>query len=409
MKKLLLTAAAVLILCAGCATASKAAPEKSCPKEKAAAKPAVQKKAAAKPQKKAAVKAQNNKRLKVGFYVDLGSRGTGVLKLARLLYYSPQIEKLELLKGDDLVKGKLKNLDLLVMPGGSSQLQMTSMTPAGVKALQDYVRNGGSYVGICAGFHITLNRPERAQLMPYTYQADRVGFKGTPLIQLTAEGKKMLNTKLDKIFVTYSRGPVAKEALWNKGTCKTLAVYKSSVAPNNRLGKSFYGTPAMIGGTYGKGKVIATSFHPEYKLDTQDMFGDLVYAVTGVKLTPKLPQPEFKPIHVVYAGLPAMKKNTVTAIENIVEIEESNKIQLHIGATIDNLDIADVVVMPDTLAENAANYIKNSWSKLKTLMDNGRKVIVIGPVWAKAPNHKNLIRVAVGAPLVKAVLQAAKK
>jgi hypothetical protein len=164
----------------------------------------------------------------------------------------------------------------------------------------------------------------------------------------------------------------------------------------------------MIGGTYGKGKVIATSFHPEYKLDTQDMLGDLVYAVTGVKLTPLLPKPEFRPIHVVYAGL-AMKKDTVTAVENIVEIEKCSKIQLHIGTTIDNLAIADVVVLPDTQPKSAESFIKNSWPRYKQLMDEGRKVIVIGPEWAKAPNHKNLTRVAVGAPLVKAIHEACKK
>ena len=391
MKKLLLSAAAALLLCAGCATTAKNTPVKNAPAAKPASKP------------------YTGKKLKVGFYVDQGSRGTGVLLLARLLYYSPQIETLTLLKGEDLVKGKLKGLDLVVMPGGSSQLQMTSMTPAGVKALQNFVRKGGSYVGICAGFHITLNRPERAQLLPYTYQKEQVGFKGDPLIQLTAEGKKMLNTKLDKAFVRYSRGPVAQEAKWIKGSCKTLAVYKSSVAPLNRPGKSFYGTPAMIGGTYGKGKLIATSFHPEYKLDTQDMLGDLVYAVTGVKLTPLLPQPDFRPIHVVYAGLPAMRKDTVNAIENIVEIEKCSKIQLHIGTTIDNLAIADVVVLPDTQPKSAESFIKNSWFKYKQLMDKGRKVIVIGPQWAKAPNHKNLTRVAVGASLVKAVHEACKK
>ena len=107
------------------------------------------------------------KKLKTGFYIDDGSRGGGVIHLARLLTYSPQID-LRLLKGSDLRAGKLKDLDLLVMPGGSSERQMRSMGPEGVKALQDFVRNGGSYVGICAGLHITLNRPERAQLMPYT-------------------------------------------------------------------------------------------------------------------------------------------------------------------------------------------------------------------------------------------------
>ena len=111
MKKLLLFAAAAIFLCTGCATTA---------------------------QKAAPAKPYTGKQLRAGFYIDKGSRGGGVLNLARLLHYSPQIKEVVYLKGEDLVKGKLKGLDMLVMPGGSSQLQMTSMTPAGVKALQDY-------------------------------------------------------------------------------------------------------------------------------------------------------------------------------------------------------------------------------------------------------------------------------
>ena len=47
--------------------------------------------------------AEDNKtpRIKTGFYVDRGSRGSGVLHLARFLAYSPQLD-LVLLDGEDL-------------------------------------------------------------------------------------------------------------------------------------------------------------------------------------------------------------------------------------------------------------------------------------------------------------------
>lgn len=384
MKKFILFAAAALLLCAGCATARNT-PAASSPK-------------------------YTGKTLKAGFYVDKGSQGGGVLHLARLLYHSPQISELKLLKGEDLVKGKLKGLDLLVMPGGSSKTQMVSMTPAGVKELQNYVKNGGAYVGICAGYHISLNRPERAQLLPYTYYQEAVGYKGDVLVEFTPEAQKMLGITTKKAFTRYSRGPISKVAKWDKGTCKTLAVYKSSVSPLNRPGKSFVGTPAAICGTYGKGKVIATSFHPEYRPDTHHIFGGLVYAVTGVKLTPELPVPEFRPVHVAYSTSSGMALSTIKAIEDILTIEENTKLQLHLGLTRDNLAIADVLVLPDTTEKAAKGFVKNDWLPvIRQFMDRNRKVIVVGPKWTNIPNHKNLIRVPAGSALDKAVLKACGK
>ena len=83
------------------------------------------------------------KKIKTAFYVDKGSRGGGVLNLARLLSYSPELD-VTLVHGKDLREGKLKNFDLLVMPGGSSKLQMESMGEKGVEELRSFVRNGGA-------------------------------------------------------------------------------------------------------------------------------------------------------------------------------------------------------------------------------------------------------------------------
>jgi glutamine amidotransferase-like uncharacterized protein len=350
-----------------------------------------------------APKAYTGKKIKTGFYIDKGSRGGGVIHLARLLTYSPQIE-LTLLKGEDLRKGKLNGLDMIVMPGGSSQLQMESMGPAGVKALQDFVRKGGIYVGICAGFHITLNRPERAQLMPYTYIREAVGARGDVQIELSKEAMKALDVKRSKHMVRYSRGPVAKAAQWNKGACKTFALYKSSIGPLNRAGQSFFNTPAMIAGTYGKGKVIATSFHPEYKPTTYELFVGCVYAVTGRKITPQIPGSVCRPLQVAYNTGSAMSRSTAQAIRETIELEASPLIQLHLGMNHDNLNFVDVLVLPDTSAAAGKAFIKNDWPKfLKVFMDKGRKVVAAGPAWKDLPAHKNLIRIPAKASLRKAV------
>lgn len=382
MKKLFLFAAAALLF-AGCASIKSAAP---------APKAAVP-----------APKAYTGKKIKTGFYIDKGSQGGGVMHLARLLSYSPQIE-LTLLKGEDLRKGKLNGLDMIVMPGGSSETQMKTMAPEGVKALQDFVRNGGKYVGICAGFHITLNRPERAQLMPYTYIREAVGARGDVQIEFTKEAMKTLDLKKSKYMVRYSRGPVAKAAQWNKGTCKTFALYKSSIGPINREGKSFFNTPAMIAGTYGKGKVIATSFHPEYKTSSYDIFVGCVYAVTGVKITPQIPVDVFRPLQVGYNTGAGMARDSAQAIREIVELERSPRIKLHLGLSHEILDFADVIVLPDAPAATGKKLIQNDWyTFLKIFMDKGRKVIAAGPGWNCLPAHKNLIRVPANASLSKEV------
>lgn len=383
MKKFIFALLPVLLLCAGCATVTQCSP--------AAGKCTVQ---------------YNGKKLKTGFYIDKGSRGGGVLLLARLLHYSPQIE-MTLLKGEDLRKGKLEGLDLLVMPGGSSKLQMESMGKEGVKSLQDFVRNGGAYIGICAGFHITLNRPERARLMPYTYYGEAVGYRADVQIDLSPEGAKLLDIKPGKRMVRYSRGPVAKEAKWDKGNCKTYAKYTSSVGPLGRAGVSFFDTPALIYGNYGKGKVIATSFHPEYILDTNDIFVGCVYAVTGVKITPKLPLASYRPLRVLYC-IGAASNGHTQSIKEVTALEKCPKLAVKTGLSKEQLNDTDLLIMPNGTEAWGKGLIKNGWVEIMVdYMNRGGRILAAGEAWKSIPDHKNLTRIGAKDCLVKAAARIA--
>ena len=388
MKKFLLAFIPVLMICAGCVS-GKCAPEKKCA-----------------PAKQCTSGPYKGKKLKAGFYIDEGSRGGGVIHLARLLTYSPQID-LTLLKGKDLREGKLKGLDMLVMPGGSSEKQMISMGKEGVKALQDYVRNGGVYVGICAGFHITLNRPERAQLLPYNYIREAVGARGDVQIDLSKEGAKVLGVKPGKRMVRYSRGPIAKVNSWDKGSCKTFATYTSSIGPIGKAGVSFFGTPALISGTYGKGKVIATSFHPEYKPDTYELFVGCVYAVTGVKLTPQIPVSQYRPLRAAYCSGAALNGHA-QVIKEYVALERCPQFTMQMGMNREILAAVDLLILPNTTEAWGKGLIKNKWIPiLVKFMDRGGKIIAAGDSWKTIPDHKNMTRIPADGCLVKAAVKVA--
>ncbi|MBO5900402.1 MAG: hypothetical protein J6Q80_06665, partial [Lentisphaeria bacterium] len=132
------------------------------------------------------------KRIKVGYYIDDGSRSGGVHHIARMLYYSPQFE-VTLIDGKDLRDGKLTGLDLFVIPGGSSEMQYIKMGEAGAEAVRKFVREGGAFYGICAGFHCSINKPTRLRLMPYEHIPGGYGNVADLSIDISEEGAKLLN------------------------------------------------------------------------------------------------------------------------------------------------------------------------------------------------------------------------
>ncbi|MBR2643222.1 MAG: hypothetical protein IKD46_08850 [Lentisphaeria bacterium] len=348
------------------------------------------------------------KKIKTAFYVDKGSRGGGVVHLARLLTYSPQVE-MTMVNGQDLRDGKLKNFDVIVMPGGSSRLQMESMAPAGVEALRDFVKNGGAYIGICAGCHITLDRPNRARILPCKYDGDAVGAAGEVPVDLSKEGAAILDIPAGRYTVTYSLGPILREAQWQHGDCQTLAVYKGSIGPIDRPGKSFYNTPAMVYGNFGKGKVIATSFHPEYRIETYNIFSGCFHAVTGVKLTPQIPVKNFRPLRVLYHFAAAQKKDHPAMIREILALEKRPELGLQLGIKEELLAHSDLLILPDTHTSTWADFVtKKNDLRIKNFMDHGGKVLAVGDGWNKIPNHPNLTRIKKGDCAVKAALEIAK-
>ena len=353
--------------------------------------------------------AYEGKKIKTAFFIDNGSSGAGVIHIARLLSYSPQID-LTMVKGEDLRKNKLAGFDLLVMPGGNSATQMKSMKPEGVAALLKFIKDGGSYYGICAGCSITTTRPERASIFPYKYDKSAVGAKAVVLAELSEKGAKILDIPQAQYQVYYSHGPIMKEASWEKGNCETLAVYKSSVGPNNRRGKSFYGTPALLYGNFGKGKVIATSFHPEYHIRTHHIFNACFYAVTGVKITQNFPVKNYRPLRIAYYFHGFQKKDPRAMYEEMLALDKSPEVALQFGLDYDMCANVDMVILADAADDHWQAFTGGKRDEVvKDFLNKGGIVVCAGSVWDKLPDHKNLIRLKNGESVVNAALKIAGK
>ncbi|MBQ7695733.1 MAG: hypothetical protein IJT50_11500 [Lentisphaeria bacterium] len=330
------------------------------------------------------------KKLKAAFYVDEGSRSNGVFYWARLLSYSPGIEMTPV-DGRDLREGKLKGFDLLVILGGSSAKQYRSMGEAGAEAVRKFVKEGGSYVGICAGFHCALNRKERIGLLPFEYQVGAGGAQAVLPVEISPRGGEILGIKPGRYRVRYSLGPISKPgAAWEHGKGEVLGVYKGTVSPSGRPGGNFFDAPAVIYGNYGKGKVIATSFHPESHVVNHALAMGCIYAATGLKTAPVFPKKNYRPVRVGFYTPGTIGKGPILRMLEL-DREPDLDVLFVSGSELNEgiLEHLDVFVVPDGMDAAHKSLASGRKEMFARFLDRGGKLLVSGAEAAFFAPHKN--------------------
>ena len=143
--------------------------------------------------------------LKVVVYADKGPGGVGAIEWCRLVDDSPDME-LKLVDGSLIQEGVLAGHDVLVMPGGDSLEEFKSLGSAGIDKLREFVRNGGGYIGTCAGCSLLTDGNKRICMMPWR----RTGCEPDlffPRIKVTDEGARALGLKAGRYPIRYHGGP----------------------------------------------------------------------------------------------------------------------------------------------------------------------------------------------------------
>jgi len=334
------------------------------------------------------------KRVKVGLFLDEGCLGNGVLCWARLIEYSPELELVPL-TGADIRSGKLRGLDLLVCPGGGSARQLKAMQPQGVEAVKQFIADGGSYLGACAGCYSVMNRTGRMGLLPYDYINYAAGKYAALTVDFSEAGAKRLGIEPGRYTIRYNGGPVLQSAAsTGKGSGETLSVYKSSAGWTDRAPYNFVNTPSAVYGTYGKGKVIATSYHPESWDGTHPIALGCIYAVTGVKPMPVCPRKSWRRVRVGFcsSGGPITPRTVATMLT--LDRHPELDVQFVSGQEVREgiLNHLDALVIPEGKRESYQTVMKNPlWDKgIRNFLNRGGLIAAVGNGAEFLPAHANL-------------------
>ncbi len=174
----------------------------------------------------------------------------------------------------------LGQFDVLVFPGGSGSKQARAISEAGRLAVQKFVKNGGGYVGVCAGAYLCSSGYSWSLRL-----VDSKAFTGT--VEVPGKGKKQLwyrgkETGIDmelsplgeslfgqkgipKSFeVRYANGPIiSPHGLDEVEDYQVLAWFRSENGQVAEQKGTMINTPAIVTSRVGKGRVMSVSPHPE--------------------------------------------------------------------------------------------------------------------------------------------------
>ncbi|HEX4129226.1 MAG TPA: BPL-N domain-containing protein [Pirellulales bacterium] len=171
------------------------------------------------------------------------------------------------LRGFDIRDDRLNDFDVLFVPGGSGSKQAGLMEEDGREKVRSFIRDGGGYMGICAGGYLATCHYDWGLKILDAETVDREHWargKGAVEIELNDAGRSLLAADADSVTIWYGNGPILAPAHDDEiPDFEVLATYRTEVAKEGVAGGVMPNTPAAVRSTYGKGRVIVFSCHPD--------------------------------------------------------------------------------------------------------------------------------------------------
>ncbi len=201
----------------------------------------------------------------IALYDAEGTGGSGAGKVSALMASNAAVSVVRVC-AEDIRGGALGAFDALVVPGGSGSRQASAMDPAGRAAVRTFVGGGGGYLGICAGAYLATSGFEwslgllDARTLSPKWQRGR----GTVQVEFTGRGREILGAPGGTQAVLYANGPILGPSTNSAlPPYEPLAFFRSEVAENGAPPGLMTGSPALVAGRFGRGRVIVSSPHPE--------------------------------------------------------------------------------------------------------------------------------------------------
>lgn len=229
----------------------------------------------------------------VAVYDHSGGSAKGPRTLSSFLTTDVGI-RCEVVTPEEIRDGRLAAFDVLIMPGGSGSQQAAKLGEEGRNKIKDFVRNGGGYVGICAGSYLASSQYEWSLHLLNAKVFDREHWaRGTGQVELdvTAAGQDLLQAGGPRIEVYYGQGPLlVPDNCPELPAFEPLASYATEIAKKGAPSGVMIGTTAIARADYGKGRVICFSPHCEVTGGPRQMtISGVLWAAGRTADTPRTP------------------------------------------------------------------------------------------------------------------------
>jgi putative intracellular protease/amidase len=203
--------------------------------------------------------------IRVALFEDEGAFGQGIPRITGQLGKTTDITVTKL-TGKQIAGGALKNFDVVIFSGGSGGKESAALGEAGREEVRRFVREGGGYLGICAGAYLACSGFEwgLGVLNAKTVSSRWRRGKGDVQIEMTPRGNAITGVAAQKHAIRYANGPIIKpDTRGDLPAFEPLAFFRTELAENDSPKGAMIDSPAIVRGTFGKGRVISSSPHPE--------------------------------------------------------------------------------------------------------------------------------------------------
>ncbi|MCC5874914.1 MAG: hypothetical protein JJU11_01720 [Candidatus Sumerlaeia bacterium] len=199
-----------------------------------------------------------------------GVGGAGPYRMERIVNTFPGHVPVMRICREDIHDHVLTAFNGAIFPGGSGRGIAVGIREKGVSLLDEYIRNGGGYMGICAGAYFANSGVDvYLNAVPIVHNQPWRKGRGMLDVELTPAGREILGEEFTQFTTRYANGPVYLEdvnpILWEDDPdLVVLGHFRSTVDdPNGEPSKELLDTPAIVSYLHGQGNMIMISPHPE--------------------------------------------------------------------------------------------------------------------------------------------------
>jgi hypothetical protein len=222
---------------------------------------------------------------RVAVFDGEGSAGAGVPNCLAQLRVQPGVAVTRV-AADDITAGALAQFTVAMFTGGSGSRQAATLGETGRERVGEFVRGGGGYIGICAGSYLACKGFSwglgiiNAKTPSPKWQRGRALLK----IELNDEGRSVLGNIQGETDCRYGNGPLLVPAgAPDLPPFEVLALFRTEVAEHGTPAGIMVNSPAVIRSTFGKGRVLCISPHPEQTEGLEGVVPRAVAWVTAAK------------------------------------------------------------------------------------------------------------------------------